>query len=58
MRDGGITFTMLWDPTFDSWIELGIRGQPAAILYAADGTELRRWNGLLDEAEVLDLVGG
>ncbi|MEZ5232027.1 MAG: TlpA family protein disulfide reductase [Acidimicrobiia bacterium] len=57
VQDGGITFTMLWDDSFESWIELGIRSQPAAILYAADGTELQRWTGRIDEAEVLEALG-
>ena len=47
---------MLWDESFESWIELGVRGQPAAILYAADGTMLERWVGPFDESEVLGLI--
>ncbi|MCC6436022.1 MAG: hypothetical protein IT196_13385 [Acidimicrobiales bacterium] len=54
---GGITFTMLWDESFQSWVELGIRSQPAAILYAGDGTELSRWQGRIDEDELLELIG-
>ena len=45
VEKGGITFTMLWDSSFQSWVELGIHGQPAAILFTADGTKLRQWVG-------------
>lgn len=47
---------MLWDESFESWIELGVRAQPAAILYTADGTPLQRWIGPFDETEVLHLI--
>ena len=47
---------MLWDGSFESWIELGFTGQPAAILFAPDGTELGRWSGVFDEGQVLDLA--
>ncbi len=53
---GTESFTMLWDPTFLSWDELGISGQPAAILFAPDGTELGRWQGAFPPGEVLDLA--
>ena len=56
VADGGITFTMLWDETFESWVQLGIRGQPTAILFDADGTPLGTWNGFIDEDKVLDLI--
>lgn len=54
---GGITFTMLWDEGARSWLELGVRSQPAAVLFAGDGTELGRWQGRIDEGELLELVG-
>lgn len=47
---------MLWDESFESWLELGIRSQPAAILFAADGARLGDWSGPFDEAEVLRLI--
>lgn len=53
----GITFSLLWDESFESWQQLGVSSQPNAMLYAADGTELRRWSGMYDEGEVLDLIG-
>ena len=56
VADGGITFDMLWDESFRSWLELGIRSQPAAILFAADGARLGAWIGAFDEDEVLRLI--
>jgi hypothetical protein len=53
---GGITFTMLWDQSFRSWIDLNIRSQPAAILYSADGTQLAEWSGPFNEGAVLELI--
>lgn len=47
---------MLWDESFESWIQLGVRGQPTAILFGADGAQLGVWNGFLDERQVLDLI--
>ena len=40
MESTGTTFTMLWDPTFESWSQLGISGQPAGMLLDANGTIL------------------
>lgn len=57
VADGGITFDMYWDESYRSWLELGIRSQPAAILYAADGQRLGSWSGRFDEDEVLELIG-
>ncbi len=44
---------MLWDPTFESWIELGINGQPAGWLTTADGTLVAQWRGEIPQEEVL-----
>lgn len=52
----GTSFTMLWDPTFQSWNELGILGQPMAILVDRSGRKLGQWFGAFDEAEVLELA--
>ncbi len=52
----GTTFTMLWDESFESWRELGVTSQPAAILFAPDGTPRKRWRGVFPEAEVLALA--
>ena len=51
----GTTFQMLWDGSARSWRSLGIAGQPAAILLAPDGSEIKRWLGPFDEAEALRL---
>lgn len=47
---------MLWDPSFQSWRDIGIQGQPAAVLYAADGEILEAWSGRIPEDRVLELV--
>ena len=46
---------MLWDESFQSWQTLNISSQPAAILFAADGTAISGWLGGFPEAEVLQL---
>lgn len=52
---GTESFTMLWDESFQSWDALGITGQPAAVLFAADGTPITGWFGAFPEDEVLRL---
>lgn len=52
----GTTFAMLWDPSFRSWRELGVAGQPAAILVNRSGEEVARWLGPFDESRVLELA--
>ena len=44
---------MVYDDSLDSWEQLGVPAQPAAILYDAGSQELRRWFGPLDDAQVL-----
>jgi hypothetical protein len=51
-----IGFTMLFDSTLRSWSELKIVAQPAAILVAADGSEIKRWMGEFSEGDVLRLA--
>ena len=46
---------MLWDESFQSWQALGVTGQPAAVLFAADGTPITTWFGAFPEDEVLSL---
>lgn len=58
VEDFGITHTLLWDESFQSWAELGVSLQPSAKLYAANGTLLREWLGPFDEDEVLKLIAG
>jgi peroxiredoxin len=50
------SFPMLWDPTFTSWRQLGVTGQPAAILFDRQGQALKRWVGPFDEGEVIELA--
>jgi len=47
---------MLWDESYQSWQALQISSQPAAILFAADGTPLTGWRGGFPEDEVLQLA--
>lgn len=47
---------MLWDESFDSWIELGVSGQPAGMLFTADGTAVARWSGGIPEGDVLERI--
>lgn len=53
---GTVSFPMLWDPTFASWAQLGITGQPAGMLFDADGRLVERWSGPIPESTVLALV--
>lgn len=57
-RYGTKSFPMLWDPSFATWGELGVTGQPAAMLFDRQGRPLQRWVGPFDEDEVLDLARG
>ena len=52
----GTTFTMLWDPTFQSWGQLGISGQPAGMLLDNNGTIQTSWRGGIPENQVLEAV--
>jgi thioredoxin-related protein len=45
---GGGAITMVWDPSFDSWRQLGIRSQPYWILYDAQGNEVTSRPGAID----------
>ena len=47
---------MLWDDSFQSWQALGINSQPAAVMFAADGTPITGWIGAFPEDEVLRLA--
>jgi peroxiredoxin len=44
VEDRRTTFTMLWDESFESWIELDVTVQPAAILLTPDGTIVTSWS--------------
>lgn len=54
---GTTSFQMLWDPSFDSWRELGITGQPAGLLVTRDGTLDGFWRGGIPEEQVLERIG-
>lgn len=45
---------MLYDASIESWIALGVRGQPTAILFDSDGRGHFIWYGPFDEDEVLE----
>ncbi len=47
---------MLWDESFQSWVELGVSSQPSALLLTPTGTPLAGWIGPYPEDEVLELI--
>ncbi len=53
---GTYSFPVYWDETFESWVSLGVTGQPAAVLLSPTGDELGRWRGSFDLDEVLALA--
>ncbi len=53
---GTKSFRMLYDESFESWSQLGIRGQPIAILFDTNGRGNTIWYGPFNETEVLDLA--
>ena len=53
---GTKSFRMLYDASGESWSQLGIRGQPIAILFDTAGRGTTIWYGPFDEDEVLDLA--
>jgi len=53
---GTESFTMLWDESFETWLEIGITTQPSAVLLAADGTPITGWVGPFPQDEVLRLA--
>ena len=52
--DGSVT--MIWDPSFDSWRQFGIRSQPYWILYDDQGNELSSAPGAIDFEEINRLL--
>ncbi len=50
---GTTSFQMLWDPTFESWARLGVRGQPAFMILDRDGRAVEGWYGSAEPDEVL-----
>ena len=53
---GTTSFRMLYDASLESWRALGVRGQPTAILFDADGRARFLWPGPFNESEVLETV--
>ena len=53
---GTRSFRMLYDGSSESWADLGVRGQPTAILFDTSGRGVSVWYGPIDEAEVLELA--
>ncbi len=56
VEDYGTTFPMLWDESFQSWIELGVSSQPTAYMFTPEGTIITGWIGPFPEDQVLDLA--
>jgi len=50
------TFDMLWDESFLSWQEIGVRSQPTVALLDPDGTFIQGWVGGIPEDTVLELA--
>lgn len=53
---GTKSFRMLWDPSFESWRDLGVYGQPAAMLLTPGGEKVSFWAGSFPQDEVLELA--
>ena len=56
-KTGTKSFPMLWDKSFESWKQLGITGQPAAIIFDANGNELKRFRGAVTGDQILNAIG-
>ena len=53
---GTVSFPMLWDPSFESWIHFGIQSQPSGVLLDRDGFVIDAWLGPIPEERVLETV--
>lgn len=47
---------MLWDPSGEAWDQLGIQSRPMAVLFDRDGRLQKRWYGVFDQREALELA--
>lgn len=47
---------MLWDETGEAWDALGIQSRPMAVLLDRQGRLQKRWYGMYDEREALELA--
>lgn len=45
----GLTFDMVWDPTFESWRFYEVFGQPSYVLVGADGLVRDRGFGMFPD---------
>lgn len=45
---GTVSFPMVWDESFSSWIELGVVSQPYWILYDSAGNQVAARGGAVD----------
>lgn len=54
---GGGEIKMVWDASFQSWRQFGIRSQPYWILYDAQGNEVTSSPGAVNIAAVQDVIG-
>ncbi len=51
---GTTSFRMLYDDSLESWLALGVRGQPTAILFDTEGRGQFVWFGSFEDSEVLE----
>lgn len=56
VAEHGLSFPNLFDESRDLWDQLGVSGQPAWILYGADGALLGRGAGAVVATEIAALV--
>ena len=49
---------MLWEDGFETWRQLGITGQPAAMLFDSDGEFVAKWVGVFEPEPVLAALDG
>ncbi|MBA2350042.1 MAG: TlpA family protein disulfide reductase [Solirubrobacterales bacterium] len=47
---------MLYDESFASWQQLGIRSQPGAMMFDSDGVSRYTWVGAFDEQQALEVA--
>ena len=57
VQSTGTTFTMLWDPTFQSWNQLGITGQPAWMLLNRYGQIIDQGRGDIPDDRLPNAIG-
>lgn len=47
---------MYWDKSYESWKQLGITGQPAGIVFDANGNARAKFNGAIKPEKVLEAI--